>query len=91
MRVVRTPGYAEQRSLTNTKTLTEMIAIRMSTCVLQICICISATLPVKEPDEQCEWIAQKRMGRFLPNARKPRPVLIEFSSVEEKHKLLRAL
>jgi len=31
------------------------------------------------------------MGRFLPNARKPRPVLIEFSSVEEKHKLLRAL
>jgi len=48
-----------------------------------------ATLPDCEPTEENEWISNKRMGRFSPNSRKPRPVLIEFPSIEEKHKLLK--
>jgi len=44
------------------------------------------TLPeCEEPEEGPHWSSHKRMGRFLPNARKPRPVLIGFSSEEEKH------
>jgi hypothetical protein len=48
------------------------------------------TLPeCEEPDEGPHWSSNKRMGRFSPNARKPRPVLIGFSSTEEKHKFLK--
>jgi len=48
------------------------------------------TLPeCEEPKEKPHWISHKRMGRFSPNARKPRPVLIGFSSVEQKHKFLK--
>ena len=48
------------------------------------------TLPeCEEPEEGPHWSSHKRMGRFLPNARKPRPVLIGFSSEEEKHKFLK--
>ncbi len=51
---------------------------------------LADTLPeCEEPDEVVHWTSNKRKGRFSPNARKPRPVLIEFSSVEDKHKLLR--
>lgn len=31
----------------------------------------------------------KEMGRFLPDRKNPRPVLLMFSSLDEKHKLLK--
>ncbi len=45
----------------------------------------------EEPREAAHQTSDKRMGicRFLPNARKPRPVLVEFSSTKEMHKLLK--
>ena len=39
-------------------------------------------------DIESEWSSNKRLGRFSPNNRKPRPVLIGFPSIEEKHKFL---
>ena len=42
-----------------------------------------------EPDEIVYWISNKRNGRFSPTTRKLRPVLIEFTSVADKHKLLK--
>ncbi len=48
-----------------------------------------ATLPDCEESEESEWISNKRMGKFSPNSTKPRPVLIEFLSMEDKHKLLK--
>ena len=39
------------------------------------------------PENDIEW-SNKRMGRFAPNHRKPRPVLIDFLSIEDKHKVL---
>jgi len=51
---------------------------------------LADTLPKwEEPDEAVHWTSYKRMGRFSPSARKPRPVLIEFFLLEEKHKLLK--
>ena len=48
------------------------------------------TLPeCVEPDEIVNWTSNKRKGRFSPTARKLRPVLIEFSSVADIHKLLK--
>ncbi len=41
-----------------------------------------------ENDIDSEWSSNKRMGRFSPNNRKPRPVLIRFPSTEDKHKFL---
>ena len=38
--------------------------------------------------EEVNWKSHRRMGRFSPDSAKPRPVLIEFNSQEEKHKLL---
>ncbi len=42
-----------------------------------------ATLP-----QENDWKCHKRMGKFSPDSAKPRPVLIEFSLLEGKHKLL---
>ena len=42
-----------------------------------------ATLP-----EENDWTCHKRMGKFSPDSTKPRPVLIEFSSLQEMHNLL---
>ena len=43
-----------------------------------------ATLP-----EENDWKSSKRMGKYSLDSTKPRPVLIEFNSVEEKHNLLK--
>ena len=45
-----------------------------------------ATLPDCEPTE---WNSNKRMSRFSLNSRKPRPVLIEFPSIDSKQKILK--
>ncbi|DBA72003.1 TPA: hypothetical protein ACH3X2_010744 [Trebouxia sp. C0005] len=37
---------------------------------------------------KANWISNKRLGSFPSNNRKPRPVLIEFSSREDKHQFL---
>ena len=51
---------------------------------------LADTLPeLEEPDEIVHWISNRRKGGFSPNARKPRPLLTESSSVEDKHKLLK--
>jgi len=51
---------------------------------------LADTLPeFEEPDEISCWTHNKRKGSFSPNARKPAPLLTDFSSVEDKHKLLK--
>lgn len=51
---------------------------------------LAETLPeYEEPDETVYWTSNKRKGGFLPNVRKPRPWLTEFSSLEDYHKLLK--
>ncbi len=42
-----------------------------------------------DEDEASHMKSCKRMGRFLPDRKKPRPVLLMFSSLDEKHKLLK--
>jgi len=43
-----------------------------------------------ENANQSRWSLSQleRLGRFSPNNRKPRPVLIGFASIEDKHKFL---
>ena len=38
---------------------------------------------------ESEWSSNKRLGRFSPNNRKPRPVLNGFPSIEEKQNFRR--
>ena len=39
-------------------------------------------------DMESEWSLNRRLGRFSPNNRKPRPVLIGIPSIEEKRNFL---
>ncbi|DBA68217.1 TPA: hypothetical protein ACH3X2_013834 [Trebouxia sp. C0005] len=48
---------------------------------------LKASLP-KVPGVGYEWNSNKRLGSFSSNNRKPRPVLIEFPSMEDKHQFL---
>ncbi len=49
---------------------------------------LAETLPdFEEPDETVYWTSNNRTGNVSPKGR--RSVLIEFSSVEDKHKLLK--
>jgi hypothetical protein len=45
------------------------------------------TLPDGDKDEGF-WIANEIIGRFLPNSRKPRPLLIVIALLDEKHMVL---
>ena len=51
---------------------------------------IADTLHGPDNDDEASHVEScKRMGRFMPNSKKPRPVLIMFSSPDDKHKLLK--
>lgn len=51
---------------------------------------LTQLLPDSMPgnDNDSKWTSNNRLGRFSPNNRKPRPVLIGFPSIEDKHKFL---
>ncbi len=48
-----------------------------------------ATVAGCETTEENETKSHRRMGKFSPNSTKPRPVLIEFFSMEAKHTFLK--
>lgn len=51
---------------------------------------IDDTLPGHDDDDEASHVKScKRMRRFLPNSKKPTPVLFMFSSPDDKHKLLK--
>ena len=47
---------------------------------------LASDLPPNDIDS--EWTSNKRLGSFSPDNRKPRPVLIGFPSIEDKHTFL---